>query len=245
MVIKLKIDKSLPIPLYEQVKKYLEQKIISGEWEVGYKIPTEQELTKGFEVSNITVKRAVHELVNEGLLIRQSGKGTFVTRKEVQNFNKFVTLRNEDWENRQHPHRVIEFSVMENSREIQEKLEIERDEKVYQIKRIKENEKGPIAIEYSYIPCTLVPNLTAEDIEDELLYNIFEKDYHIKLKKSKVFFSFALANEHEASLLNISPDDQITIIERYTLTIKEEIIEYSKFLLKETESKFYVEIDLE
>src|SRR5699024_11397847 len=76
----MKVNKDLSIPLYQQVKDYLKDKITSCEWEVGYQLPTEKELAAQFHVSNITVKRAVLELVNKGLLHRQSGKGTFVTQ---------------------------------------------------------------------------------------------------------------------------------------------------------------------
>lgn len=107
----MKIDKSLSIPLYQQVKDYLEEKIIIGEWSLGYQLPSEKELAVKFDVSNITVKRAIHELVNEGVLERHSGKGTFVIeKKEAKDISTLVSLKNESWsENKHYPHKTIKF----------------------------------------------------------------------------------------------------------------------------------------
>ncbi|MED4925018.1 GntR family transcriptional regulator [Anoxybacillus geothermalis] len=64
------IDKKLHIPLYRQVERVLEEKIKSDEWPIGHQLPTEQELADLFDVSTITVKRAIIELVNKGYLYR-------------------------------------------------------------------------------------------------------------------------------------------------------------------------------
>ena len=67
-------------PLYYQIEKYMREKILSNEWPVGTQIPTETELMELFSVSRATLRQAVGNLCNEGLLERLQGRGTFVKK---------------------------------------------------------------------------------------------------------------------------------------------------------------------
>ena len=70
----------MAIPKYQYIKNKLKQKIISGQFENGDKFYTEAELIQMYDVSSITVVRALNDLANDGYIIRQQGKGTFVSR---------------------------------------------------------------------------------------------------------------------------------------------------------------------
>lgn len=85
---------------YERIRDHLAGKVLSGEWAVGHRIPTEEALVEQFGVSRMTVHRAVRELVAEGLVRRQPGAGTFVTNErpsldlvELRNIADDVRLR--------------------------------------------------------------------------------------------------------------------------------------------------------
>ena len=75
------------IPLYLQLEQVIKSKILVGEYMPGDQIPTEKDLCNTYEVSSVTARQAILNLVNEGLLIRKQGKGTFVTKvlKERKN----------------------------------------------------------------------------------------------------------------------------------------------------------------
>src|SRR3990172_6062624 len=77
------IDRENHEKLYLQLYAILRKKIESGEWPIGHQIPTEEELCTMFNVSRATVRTAVLELVRQGYLMRQQGKGTFVYRNIV------------------------------------------------------------------------------------------------------------------------------------------------------------------
>lgn len=77
----LQVDSSLP--LYEQLMHYLRTAILTGEYPRGTKLPPELKLCKLFSISRITARRAIAELVNEGLLERRQGKGTYVAYQKV------------------------------------------------------------------------------------------------------------------------------------------------------------------
>src|SRR5690554_4443954 len=107
------LNKDLPIPLYYQVQEILEEKISTGEWEEGHRLPTEKELARYYNVSTITVKRAVHELVNKGILYRIRGKGTFVSsnskEKKEKNLLNLVTFGHKNEEN--YPHKLLHSAI--------------------------------------------------------------------------------------------------------------------------------------
>ena len=73
------IDRSSPIPLYYQLKEYLKARIVSAKMKPGDRIPSERDLIKKHNLSYATVTRALRELVIEGLLIREQGRGSFVS----------------------------------------------------------------------------------------------------------------------------------------------------------------------
>jgi GntR family transcriptional regulator len=78
------IDKNSPIPVYYQLKEMIKEKITKGTWQVGQCIASERELTEAYGVSRMTVRQALGELVQEGLLVREKGKGTFVCEPKVK-----------------------------------------------------------------------------------------------------------------------------------------------------------------
>ena len=166
----MQINKGLHVPLYRQVEQVLEEKIKTGQWETGSQVPTEQELSDIFEVSTITVKRAIIELVNKGYLYRQRGKGTFVSGSlKEQDINSIISLKTE--ESGEHPHELISFSLNVANEEIREKLNSDTL-KVFNVVRLKIENEEPSALEYTYLPYSKCPDLTPEDINNELIYNI-------------------------------------------------------------------------
>lgn len=89
----MKLDKRSTVPLYAQLKDLLSERIASGVWLKGQQIPSELALCEELDLSRPTVRQAIAELVNEGLLIIQKGKGTFVTaepeRIELKAYSPF------------------------------------------------------------------------------------------------------------------------------------------------------------
>src|SRR5258708_26715588 len=78
------LERSNPLPLYYQLKEVLRQQIRAGHLEPHAAIPSEPELVASYHVSRATVRQALNELVHEGLLYRQHGKGTFVCEPRIQ-----------------------------------------------------------------------------------------------------------------------------------------------------------------
>ena len=91
-----RIDKTVPIPLYFQLKELVLSEIKEGNYKSGDMIPTEKEISDSFGISRTTVRQAITELVQEGWLYRVKSKGTFVSQPKItQNFIRKIESFND------------------------------------------------------------------------------------------------------------------------------------------------------
>ncbi|WP_423798018.1 GntR family transcriptional regulator [Neobacillus sp. SAB-20_R2A] len=238
----MKLDKNNHIPLYRQVQEVLEEKITSKQWDIGYQLPTEQELADHFEVSTITVKRAVMELVSKGYLYRQSGKGTFVagTTNELDINKLLLTTSVEDLES---PHELLSFSMEIMEDEVAGKFGLQPGAKVFKIQRLKMENDIPVNLEYSYLPFDKCPDLSPNDINNELIYNILKKKFKIPLGRARMFVKPYIATSEMAEKLQIESGTPVFEWEKFTYTKQGEVIEYSKFYVRQDKVTYYTEIN--
>ena len=174
------INKESLVPLYSQIEEIFEKKIISNEWSEGYKLPSENELAKMYAVSNITIKRALHELVEKNMLRRIRGKGTFVSSKQKdENIYNLVTFGSEQ----NGSHKLISSSIIKAGTAIGEKFKISPDRLVINIQRVKEENGIPVAIDNSYLLYSVFKKLSQTKIEDEKLYDYIQNNIDIKFNK--------------------------------------------------------------
>ena len=124
----------MAIPKYQQIKDELKQQIISGKFENGDKFYTEAELIQMFNVSSITVVRALNELANDGYIIRQQGKGTFVSRARKHKLVEFSDVETFPIQK----DKVTVLSIKRgNDLKILDKLELAPTQFYYKIDRIR------------------------------------------------------------------------------------------------------------
>jgi GntR family transcriptional regulator len=238
----MKLNKNLPTPLYYQVQEILDEKISLGQWEEGFQLPTEKELARLFNVSTITVKRAVQELVKQGKLYRVRGKGTFVSKK-VKEKNIFDAVTFGGKEGAMSPHKLIYSSVEPADDMIANKLKITKGDQVISMMRLKYEDDVPAAIEYSYLVYDLCKNFSPLSTEKDLIYNVVQQS-GVQLDKVKINFSSIVAGAYEADVLNIKKGAPLFVIERVTYTNEKIPVEYSKFVLRHDKVDYYIEFNL-
>src|ERR1051326_7605816 len=90
------IDRQSPIPIYYQIMNQLREKITTGEYTIDNPLPPERELVETYHVSRMTIRQAIIELVNEGLLVRRRGIGTFVAPPKLEQPLNSLTSFTED-----------------------------------------------------------------------------------------------------------------------------------------------------
>ena len=163
----------MKVPKYQLVQNELRQQIISGKFENGDKFYTEAELTKLYNVSSITVIRAMNELVKDGYLIRQQGKGTFVSRSRKGKFVKFSDIEifstDED---------TVAVLACEkgNDQRILKKLQLDKNNFYYKITRVRYAKDEPYIYHQSYIPSRYIQQPDAPLEHFQSIYQRFKLD---------------------------------------------------------------------
>jgi len=207
------INEESGIPLYYQIKELIREKIDNGEWKVGDKIPNEVDLAKNFLVSRATMRQAILDLVNEGILTRKKGVGTFVSKPKFEgNFISFSYP-----EELGTKHTPISIKAIEGPSGILKGLNLKDNEKVYEIIRLRFFHEEPAAIEKSYLSVGMVPDLLENNLEGKLNDLITEK-YGIKMTRYKNSIEPILLNAYEANVLNVEQNQPALKITKLLMT---------------------------
>lgn len=152
----------MDIPKYLQIENELKQEIISGKFKYGDKFYSEAQLKDKFNVSSITVIRAVKDFVKAGYLVRHQGKGTFISRSRK---DKLVRLSdNEVFSNKQEEDTVKVLKLQEEKQsEILKKLGLPKYDSYYYIERLRLIGDTPFMVHRSFIPAKLINRNLAKD----------------------------------------------------------------------------------
>lgn len=192
-------------PLYKQLSELIRNKIVSGEWEANTKIPTEPELCSKYNLSRMTVRLALDELKNEGLIYRRQGKGTFVSQPKInQRLSSFYSFTDEIQKKGYSIQKnIISWEEKKSDKTLSEALNILPSTLVYKIERVLSCDKQPFALETSYIPVSLCPGLSQALVAENGLYNSLGK-YGLRPDKAMETFESILLNSRCQRLLKTS-----------------------------------------
>ncbi|MBS7132120.1 GntR family transcriptional regulator [Clostridium paraputrificum] len=177
------IDKSSPIPVYYQLKEDILKKIREGVWKVGQCIDSERELSENYGVSRMTIRQALGELVQEGILVREKGKGTFVCepkvkQKDMMSFSEIIKRTGRTLETK-----VVEFNKIPTPEDLTDTFSFEE---VYKINRNRIVDGECIANEIVYIPSDYCGFINEEKLKGSL-YNILEEfGYSVEYSESSI-----------------------------------------------------------
>lgn len=209
------LDKQSPIPIYVQIEEQLKAQIANGKFPLGTAIPSERELTETFGVSRMTVRQSITNLVNEGLLYREKGRGTFVAAPKVEQPLSGMTSFTEDMRSRgmEPSNELKKFEKRKPDKAVAEQLQIQEDEDVFYVERIRYADNIPMAIERTYLPVELFPELD-EEVLKESLYAFVEQTAQLKIGQAVQRMEAALAKKEDAELLHVKIPFAVLVIER-------------------------------
>lgn len=166
------------VPRYEQVRWQIQKLLTIGKWDKTTPLPTEQELAEKYEVSVGTVRKAVEKLVEDGILVKQQGKGTFLKQPNFENsLSRFFKFRDKDTGYITPTgiiKKVIEIPAVDS---INEKLNRDKNEALIYIERVRMLDSKVIVSEKIWLPKKLFEPLTtiASHDFDSLLYPFYYK----------------------------------------------------------------------
>ncbi|HTV55714.1 MAG TPA: GntR family transcriptional regulator [Terriglobia bacterium] len=202
---KIAVTKNLRVPLYLQIREEIRSDI--GRMEAGQPIPTERELESRFGVSRMTIRGAIDDLVIEGLLVRQQGRGTFVQKPKLTHDLNTITSWTEQLENLGYVPRTsqLEIEEIDAPERVAFALSLKKDARVVRIRRVRLASQEPITLMVNYLPSRLVPRLAERIPAHESLYEALEKEYGLAPASAVDTVESRSSTDDEARRLKIEP----------------------------------------
>jgi GntR family transcriptional regulator len=235
------LDIHSPKPLYEQIKEFILHNIHSGTFAPNTRIPSERDLSKKFGVNRQTVNKAIKELIQEGRLYVQIGKGTFISDEPIDQQLDMLTSFTEEMAHRGQEtySRVLRAEMLPVEQETARNLQIPVGVDVILLRRVRMANNRPIALETSSVIASLCPDiLVNHDFAKESLYHVLRTEYGVKLTHAEQTFEARAATKEEAKYLKLEVGDPVLAINRITFNEKNKPIEFVESVYRGDRYKF-------
>jgi len=199
-------------PLYEEIKETLIARLASDQWRPGELLPSELKLAETFEVSQGTVRRALDELVAQGLLARHQGRGTAVTKHTP--FGFFHLFR-DDGARELPESKTLRISVNAASRSERDALELGPAKKVIRITRVRYLNLDPKIFETIVLPKELFSPIAKMDARNlpNTVYNFYEREFGIPVVGKRERLRACSASQMESRYLSVDVGTSLLEIE--------------------------------
>lgn len=230
-------------PLYERLKDVIKQKIDSGEYKPDTRLPGERQLIDMYQVSRITVRQAIGDLVNEGLLYRIHGKGTFVSSVKIERaVARYIGVAEElllsgyevDIE-------ILKSGLITADAEVYKALKIPDENKLFMIQRRVFANKQILFVDYSYLPSFMADLFKNVDLTQDLLFTILEKSGY-KISYGEEWIGAGRPSKEEAAYLECKPGSPVLIIKRNTYLENDIPINYGVIVYRSDRYEYYVKL---
>ena len=215
------------IPLYYQLETILRKKIVSGDFSPQTAMPSEDALAAEYKVSRITVRQALSSLEQDGLVIRQRGRGTFVSEKanalELPRFSGSI----EDLVlmGKRTKTKVIESAWIDPPDTIRERLKVKAG-KVLRLEKVRHIEGEPFSHVFNYLPPDIGKRLPMDLVTSKPVLMILEDDLGLRATEADQTVEATIADAQVASLLKIRVGDPLLKAERTVYDAKGNPVEY-------------------
>ncbi|QBD77774.1 GntR family transcriptional regulator [Ktedonosporobacter rubrisoli] len=238
------IDKQSPVPIYYQIMMQIRTKIDEGEYKADCALPPERELVETYKVSRMTVRQALAELVNEGILIRRKGVGTFVAPPKFEQALSGLTSFTEDMAQRgmKAGAHIISFAETKPDSAVRKALGLEPQENIFECVRLRLADEEPMALERTSLVAAMCPGLSREDLENRSLYTLLAERWGIRLDHASQSLEPMLATSYEAALLHVATGSPLLLMYRITYDQDGRAFEYVKSFYRGDRYKFITEL---
>lgn len=250
------IDIDKYVPKYIQIKNYIINKIKSGEYKEGDKIPSENELSNLFKVSRLTANCAIKELTAEGVVERVRGKGTFIKefKKQFLSSPSLVFLDNIKLSDDTYglkKHTLVSQKKIYPEPSIREKLSLTENDQVYELTRLMFSNNVSTAIDYSYIPESILKNNSFVDsyIEEMYLHNYLKDILGYEIKYVHIYIiakdlSYKNLTSTEIFLLNATSSDKFLVWDTDILDSDKKLVATTRSISKISSSKPFITFEI-
>jgi len=206
------LDRLSPIPIYQQIVQWMRTQIAEGVWPEHFQLRSEIELAQELGVNRGTLRNAIETLVEEGLLLRIHGKGTFVAAKVLEQplaeslmtFSESLIHQNIPFETEVLDQRVIVPDAL-----IASMLSLDAGATVFALIRVRRVNDKPIIYLKNYVNSRYCPGIEMVNFVENRLFDVLEKHYDLHIAWGRRYFEARIADKEIAALLEIKPGDPV------------------------------------
>jgi GntR family transcriptional regulator len=228
------LDRTSFVPFYRQVADQVRQMIQAGRVAPGEPFLSEGGMARELGISKMTVRQAFQILRTEGLLTVSKGRQPVVAvgrlqkdTQELRGFTEEMTRRG-----LKPSSKLLEVECLPAKPQVQQALNLESNERVYRIRRLRLANGEPLGIETTYLPALLYPDLARQDLEKNSLYALLETHYGVRLAWSEEELEARPAGKEEARLLRVRRGSPLFCMRRKVCSAEDTPVEYAVSLFR-------------
>ena len=239
------LDRQDAKPLHQQLEDIIRRKLEFEEWPPNSMIPSENELSKEYGISRMTVRAVLNRIVSAGLLRRVPGKGTFVSSAKIESFPLTQMGIREQLERMGYETttRLISLKKIHAPVKIQKRLRLADAAEVYEIARLRYVKDEPLSIHTSFIPLSICPGIDAKLLEEMQLCDILENIYGHPIIRRVETLESVIATLNERELLGLKAPYPLLMLENEVFTSGDTPMEYTKVVFRGDKIKLRIEYD--
>lgn len=210
---------------------------------VGDALPPERALAPQFEVSRMTLRRAVEELIREGRLVRRHGAGTFVAEPKIAQ-GLAVTSFSEDMRQRGAvpSSRTLGVDEVHAGARLGRVLEISPGDTVVRVMRLRLADDAPMALETLHVPRSVAPDLDGDALADRSFYELLEGRYGVILDGGVQTIEATVTDETESEFLEVPVHSPAFLFERTSRATDGRVVEFVRSVYRGDRYKFRVDL---
>nr|SFZ87238.1 Predicted transcriptional regulator of N-Acetylglucosamine utilization, GntR family [Loigolactobacillus rennini] len=229
-------------PVYIQIHNAIKRDIETGKWAIGDRIPSERKLAVVFGVSRMTLRQAIQTLVDEGILERRIGAGTYVANQKVQEKMSGVTSFTDIMlaQGKTPSSKTVSYHLANPSLSEKEKLKLADGEQVLRMERIRYADNVPISFEVATVPETLVQQFSKAEVTSSL-YRTLERKAGLTLGGAEQTITAQTASERIAEFLAIKRGAPILRLRQRSFLKDGRPFEYVRTQYVGSRFEFYLE----
>jgi GntR family transcriptional regulator len=233
--------KNIPLPLYINIKNQLKQQILSDDYSIDERIPSENQLMTSFGVSRITVRKALKELHAEGLLWSIQGKGAFVSKPKVSQEIRSLQSLSEAIDSRLNrvSTKLLSAKKVTPSQAVQDNL---NSKKVFEITRIRYLNKKPISLDTSYFPIEIGMKVLDTHETDDIFHTL-ENNLNVCLGQAHISMEARSAESKLAKILEVHIGKPIFWVTRLIKDMNDETIVCEYLAYRGDAYKYHLELN--
>ncbi|HEX2073021.1 MAG TPA: GntR family transcriptional regulator [Geodermatophilus sp.] len=230
------IDRSSPTPLYYQLAQAIEGAIAGGSLPAGSKLENEVLLAQRYGLSRPTVRRAVQELVDKGLLVRKRGVGTQVIQPHVRRSVELTSLYDDLARSGESPStEVLSLERVPAPADIAGELDVPAGDEIVVVRRLRRSHGEPLALLTNYLPGRFDP--TIADLTERGLYQYLRgQGVHLRVAHQRI--GARLARAEEARLLDEPPRAALLTMQRTAFDDQGAPVEYGRHVYRASRYDF-------